>query len=524
MRSANLLSLFHFPLKGIHFLLLLFLWGLFACSQKKGDLNLIPQDSDFVVAVNMQSMALKSLSMKDLLSLDFLLKKKKPQGLALADRLPDSGIDFMGIAYCFGYLAPPVPEGAEEDSLPGAEVTYLLPIKDASRFEAFLKAEKGRLEGEKEGLQFFVGDSLIVGWNASTACITARANQSVDELKQQLIQVYNLPFKQSLAQNNDYFNQLKDKSYDMLFWLDASKAGNTRSILSGSGVLKDNYLGAVLNFEKGEVVFDGNFVSGNQAFGKYNDLMDKKVNQEFIKHVPALSPITTFALKLNLGTVKKMMQDSNSLATLNQYVQMLGMSSEEMLDMLSGDLVVAIVNAPDSGNTIPEMYVGLGIANQNTLIKLVSNFKNQGFLIDEGQYLSTSFMPELAFIPQEGKLVVANSPSLRESILSGKSTLNEDAVASLKEGAFSGYLDYDVVAASASGSGKDTQTQVISRYLRSIRMNAIQTSASTVDAHMIISLKDKDRNSLVSLTNMGTELKALHETDKIASPDSVRIP
>ena len=218
MRKTS--SFFFSPLlsKGVSFLSVLLLLGVFACSQKKGELSLIPQDSDFVVAVNMKSMALKSLSMKQLLSLDFLLKKKEAPASTLIDRLQNSGVDFLSTAYCFGYLAASGPETEEEvHQVRDNEVTYLLPLQDAEQFEAFLKAEKGRMEGEQEGLKFFARDSLIVAWNASTAYVTARADQSIEVLKKKLLDVNNLPAKKSLAENNDYFNTLKDKSYDMLF-------------------------------------------------------------------------------------------------------------------------------------------------------------------------------------------------------------------------------------------------------------------------------------------------------------------
>jgi|GEM_PF-3530019 len=496
--------------KGVSFLSVLFLLGVFACSQKKGALSLIPQDSDFVVAVNMKSMALKSLSMKQLLSLEFLLKKTNPKESTLVDRLQNSGIDVMSTAYCFGHLAALGPE-TEEGALQVGdnEVTYLLPLQDAEQFEAFLKAEKGRMEGEQEGLKFFAGDSLIVAWNASTAYVTAKADQSIEILKKKLLNVNNLPAKKSLAENNDYFNTLKDKSYDMLFWLDASKVSKNRSAGSGNDALKGNYMGTVVNFEKGKVVFDGNFVSNNNTFGKYANLMDKKVNQDFVNHVPVQSPLSTFALKLNMGTVKKIMQDSNSLTNANQYTQMLGITAEEMIDMLSGDLVVSVINVPEAGNSMPEMYVGLGIANQLTLKKLVNNFKNQNFLIDEGQYLSTSFMPDLAMFPQEGKLIMVNSESLRASILSGQGALNKEMASSLREGAFSGYLDYNVFAAKEVESEHDSEAQVVSRYLRLVTMNAIQTSKSSTDAQVVIFLKDTDSNSLVSLAKMGGELNEL---------------
>jgi hypothetical protein len=510
MRKFPLFFSSRLLLKGVSFLSVLFLLGIFACSQKKGALALIPQDSDFVVAVNMKSMALKSLSMKQLLSLDFLLKKKNPKESTLMDRLQNAGIDFMGTAYCFGHLparGPETEEGAHQ--VGNDEVTYLLPLQDADHFESFLKAEKGRMEGEQEGLKFFAGDSLIVAWNASTAYVTARADQSVEVLKKKLLDVNSLSTKKSLAENNDYFSTLKDKSYDMLFWLDASKVSKNRSAGSGNDALKGNYLGTIVNFEKGKVVFDGNFVSNNNTFGKYADLMDKKVNQDFVNHVPVQSPLSTFALKLNMGTVKKIMQDSNSLTNANQYTQMLGITAEEMIDMLSGDLVVSVINVPEAGNSMPEMYVGLGIANQLTLKKLINNFKNQNFLLDEGQYLSTSFMPDLAMFPQDGKLVMVNSERLRARILSGQGALNKEIASSLKEGAFSGYLDYNVFAAKEVESEPNSEAQVVSRYLRLVTMNAIQTSKSSTDAQVVIFLKDNNSNSLVSLAKMGGELNEL---------------
>lgn len=512
--------------KGVSFLTPLFLLGIFACSQKKGALSLIPQDSDFVVAVNMKSMALKSLSMKELLSLDFLLKEKGPQASTLVDRLKNSGIDFMSTAYCFGHLGASGPE-TEEGALHVGdhEVIYLLPLQDAGQFESFLKAEKGRMEGEQEGLKFFASDSLIVAWNAATAYVTARADQPIQVLKKKLLDVHSLPAKQSLAETNDYFNQLKDKSYDMLFWLDASKISKNRPIRSGSDALRGTYVGTVVHFEKGKVVLDGNFVANNNTFGKYDDLMNKKVNQDFVNQVPAQLPLSTFALKLNMGTVRKIMQDSNSLTSANQYTQMLGITAEEMIAMLSGDLVVSVINVPEAGSSMPEMYVGLGIANPLTLKKVVNHFKEQSFLVDEGQYLRTSFMPDLAMFPQEGKLVMVNSANLRETVLSGQGTLNKETASSLKEGAFSGYLDYHVFAAKDVGSGNNAEAQVVSRYLQSITMNAIQTSKSSTDAQVVIFLKDHEKNSLVSLAKMGGELRDLRvRAGTEESADATQVP
>jgi hypothetical protein len=503
-------------------MVLIFLSGVLACSRKSGEHYLIPQDADFVLAANMQQMILKSFSLKNLLNLNTFLKKRSAEEEAWAERVQHSGVDWMGTIYLFGkLLTESVAPYPSSDSLPNREITIVLPLKDAAQFESFLKGERGRLEGEMGGLKFFTGDSLVVGWNQSTAFVTTKGLSTTENLKRKIIELQDLPASKALAENNAYFNDLKDKSFDILFWADISKAGSTHPLVPTSAV-KDNYLGAVLNFGKGEAVFDGNFVTQNESFGKYDNLMNKKVDQDLVNQVPIAAPLSCFALKLNTGTVKKMLQDNQLLGGANQYVQMLGMTAEEMLDMLSGDLTVSIVKAPEPGGSLPEMYVGLGIANQNSLKKLISNFKNQGFLIDEGQHLSLSFMPDLALIPQEGQLAIATSATVRESILSGKNSLNSDAGTALKEGALSGYLDYDVYASNDRASDNKPETQLTAKYLKAIRLNAIQTSETTADAHLIIEMKDKSQNSLISLTTMGKELKALRATTPSTDSTSVQ--
>jgi len=501
---------------------MIFLLSVLACSRKSGTHYLIPQDADFVIAVNMQQMVLKSLSLKNLLNLHTFLQKRSAEEEAWTERIQHSGVDWMGTTYLFGkLLTESVAPDPSSDSLPNREITIVLPLKDPLQFESFLKGEKGRPEGEMGRLKFFTSDSLLVGWNQSTAFVTTKGFSTVENLKRRIIELQDLPASKALADNNAYFNELKDKSFDMLFWADISKAGSTHPLVP-VGAVKDNYLGAVLNFGKGEVVFDGNFVTQNESFGKYDNLMNKKVDQDLVNDIPIAAPLSCFALKLNTGTIKKVMQDNQLLGGANQYVQMLGMTAEEMLDMLSGDLTVSIVKAPEPGGSLPEMYVGVGIANQNSLKKLISNFKNQGFLLDEGQHLSLSFMPDLALIPQDGQLAIATSATVRESILSGKSSLNSDAGTALKEGALSGYLDYDVYASNDRASDNKPETQLTSRYLKAIRLSAIQTSETEADARLVIEMKDKSQNSLISLTTMGKELKALRATALAADSISVQ--
>jgi hypothetical protein len=62
MRRYALASLCWLRQKSIHLVVLIFLSGGLACSRKSGTHYLIPQDADFVMAVNMQQMVLKSLS------------------------------------------------------------------------------------------------------------------------------------------------------------------------------------------------------------------------------------------------------------------------------------------------------------------------------------------------------------------------------------------------------------------------------------------------------------------------------
>ncbi|MES2730409.1 MAG: DUF4836 family protein [Bacteroidota bacterium] len=497
--------------KGLSLLSLSLLLCLVACSKKEADLYHIPQESDFVVAVNMQSLALKALNFRDLLNFDLFSKKDSSSTeAALAERIQHAGIDFLSTAYLFGEMAEPNQMGEIRDSL---NVTLLVSLKDADQFEAFLKQEKGIIGKEEGGLKFCANDSLLVGWNKTRAFITWKKDSATTSLRKKLIDLQNLPSDRSLVEKNNHFSDLRKKSFDVLFWVNGAKIEKSSPGRRSLAALKDNYMGSVLNFEKGEVVCEGNFVSNNPAINKYTDLMDQKIGKELVNTIPTPSPIAALALKLNLKTVKRMLQDNNMLSSASPMLQMLGLSTDEILDMLSGELVVSVINLPDSGQYIPEMYVSLGIANSASLKKLVGNFKNQGLLVEQGRYLGIVMMPNLAVIPQDKQLILTTATATqRNNILAGKGgNLSEKTATALQNGAFSFYFDYNILVTNSPAVSKDPEFQLLGQYLQGLEASSIQSSASTFDSKFVVTLKDKSQNSLVSLIKMSKEMDVLQK-------------
>ncbi|MBC7919749.1 MAG: DUF4836 family protein [Ferruginibacter sp.] len=500
-----------FPRRPTPYLVLLAAFlGLGACRQKQGDVYHIPRESGFVLAVNLQKVALKAVDWRELLTVTLAGSLGGRPSAGWTDRLPNSGINLLGTVYAFGN---------RPDNRDRSQLTLLLPLRDAARFGVFLREEGGQPAGEEGGLQFFSYDSLVVGWSPTTAFVANRKGSDADALKARLVKLHRLSSDESLPENNEHFDGLRQKPFDGLLWADLPKVRESVPTKPDVSLLQGNYLGGTVVFEQGEIVFDGSLFSDNKSLNAYPEFMAATADTRLIGRIPVPSPVGALALKLKPDAVKRILRDSDQFAVANQGVQMLGMTAEEVLNMLSGDVVMAVVERPAaamSPQNVPAVYVSLGIRNPESLRRLLNNFKNQEFLVDKGAYLGFSMMPDVSFIRQANQLVITTTPALRRRVLSGKGPrLNAATAATLRNGALSAHLNYPAFV------GKDTlpdaptnflrsnplTSRLTSRYVETLKLNARQSSATTADVKLTVVMKNKRQNSLLSLTQLSKQLR-----------------
>ncbi|MDL2296385.1 DUF4836 family protein [Bacteroidales bacterium OttesenSCG-928-B11] len=232
-----------------------------ACSEKSDTVNLIPEDAQIVMTLDLQSLGVKGKlqDLGELPSLSFLkdeLKSEDPRVSEFFDKLmkdaKSTGIDFAQQAYIYGVVS--------EYSSGGV----LLSLKDAGKFEAFLKEiyalEDETFEKSDKGKNSFVAlsDMYCIGWNNSSALLSFFTDsESTENSIDKNAELMN-PETVSPLTNNKQFKQFNAKKKDIGFWIDLGIYNEIQEFVPDVDVtmpynFTDCYMDMCVNFEKDEV-------------------------------------------------------------------------------------------------------------------------------------------------------------------------------------------------------------------------------------------------------------------------------
>ena len=505
--------------------------ALSSCGNKSEQVKYIPKDANFVIAVDVKSLATKSLDFKEIFNLENI-KKAVSGSDSLSGKIKNSGVDLLSSAYVFGQINGDV-KGY------GA---LILPLSDADKFEATLKNESSEFTVTEEG-EFKIGtskaeESIIAVWNKNTAIICGQSAGEKADLKERVLAFYNLKKEESLAENDKNFAALQNETADISFWMSFEKiaelAAKYNPMAAGMN-FKETYFSAACNFEDGQIVVNSNY-HANKDLAEKLGIGKDNVNKDLVGVVPGKALISMLSMAIDMNKLYAYLEKENLLTNLEESAKMAGVSGKELFAIFSGDLIGTVngavmkdVKSMDwtTGEEVmkkeprPEYALVVGIADQGKGTQLLEALSTKGMIAKKDNYYSV--MDE-AYIVDKGSYWIVAPESMRQEVMDANGEkLNGDLSTLLAENSGVFYFNFNQVPDEALDFlGASVKNYFKTTPLESITISGTNLKDNTSKGKCVIAFKEKEQNSFITLIKMSGDLAAeqMKSTTTVEAPIS----
>lgn len=491
------------------------LFGIFlvACGKTPNHVKYIPENTSFVVSLNLKNLTEKAGNWKDLLdsdaiaALDLLkLEEYKDFGKAFTT----SGINFKEATYIFGHFTQ------QHDS---SYVVMSFQISNESSFDKFLR----NLPNKQIKIRTYAGmhytlldNKSILGWvNQVGILIVKPKKTSEKELKNQLFKIRDLPEKQALINTNTEFKKLQAKPHDIATWVSLEAfQREIRHFIRRYPIpidldLDQNFLTVITQFQEGKAEIDLEFHNLNESLKDYKDVVKSGIDQELIKNIPIQSPMAIFGLGLNMEGIKNAI---NSLGFDRLFNSLVGLNIEDLTAVMSGDILAVIKTLPqneDSNNPQYELILGVGISNAAKLGELLTRFTEEESLLEkEDAYYEPK--TETYLLPREQLLFITTSDTLRQTLnFNEPNKVGKGLSAMGDKSCFMLYTDLRNESRRQLPSalfGEDKLIEGLAKYsqmpIESFSLSTIPLKNNISYTKMVLSFSQKQKNALRLLVEM----------------------
>src|SRR5690606_718947 len=134
--------------------------------------------------------------------------------------------------------------------------------------------------------------------------------------KKMLISFFNLKKEQTLQEADSRLKDILQESADLSLWVSLEKLGQYASSYYplGSQIdLKETFLTATCNFEKGKINLDTRYHS-NPAVSEKTSFAKGSITKEVAKAIPSRSPVALLGLSLDIDKLYAYLQEQNMIA------------------------------------------------------------------------------------------------------------------------------------------------------------------------------------------------------------------
>ena len=232
-------------------------------------------------------------------------------------------------------------------------------------------------------------------WNSSMALV-GNANPYQSQVADRLATILKGEGP-SIAEDKD-LQKCMSQDYDIVTWLSSNSIANYQDaqlMVTGMGfdpdALKNNYVHAYLNFEKGAVVGHSDFHL-RKALTKDLDLVFKdEVKADFSPYVPAENLSAAFSLALDFKGINQILAERpQSKGFLNYALKEYDLTVSDIAKALGGDMLVGIYGA-ESDNPTHALFM-TDIDNEKIFQKFLDFGLEHGVMkkTEDGYYLLNS--------------------------------------------------------------------------------------------------------------------------------------
>lgn len=418
----------------------------------------IPSDASLVVCLNLKSMTAKAPKWKNSIGSDFF--ENLGEDAEMLSAILETGIDMNSTACLFGKLD-------KNRSKNYSALAFAL--KDANKFEASLKKNNDDIKiKERKGKKYasFNGDAVIM-WDSNKALVVVSPDMGGEDNLLKMADKIN-DNTTSLESKNTEYKKLISKSYDIAFWVNAqdiTEASNdefTSYQLEQMGMDKvynklngmTDYVTGVVNFEKGKVVSDMESILNKNKLAIYKKLFDKKgINKNLASKMPLKKPMMLMSFAINMNEIYNLFGDKMKEGD-EDMVKELGINSQQLMTMLSGELVMGLDEISVSNLSGVETVLGIGIKNKKSLNKILEKLESKNIIKKKGNMyerkIESEFPVELDFplyiIPKNDMLFIVTNDRMKNDVKAGKSILSSDLSSSLNKNTSFVLIDFKAMA------------------------------------------------------------------------------
>jgi hypothetical protein len=501
--------------KNLAYWMLGFLLLMNACQTKEVAPTNIPNDVSLVICADFKSMSKKAVSWRDMMNPDFINSIASNNEADILAKIFNSGIDYQSEGYLFSKVSLKL----DEQYFGG-----VFNLNSESKFEKAIKDSEDKPAIKKEGkLKYAIlKNNLIIAWEKRKVWFGSFYGQTNEsKLVSLLDKIRKTKPEESLEAKNPEFKTLLQNDFDLAFWADYEKINKqvyddlAENLPAQMSFLKDltrlnKYFTGILNFEQGEITMKGKYHFDSQILGKYQELFKGSISSELTQATPIKNPMLFSSGAIGMPGVKKILSEAGILKSKEvQLIELMGIKSDEMIDMFSGDMVLAIkdINTSFLASETVEMAIGLGLKNKETLDKFLENLAGIPFLNlkkKDNYYVLRTEDLKLFMVEKANMIFITTTPEIKDDFLISKNAIENKYTASSQGAIYSFYVDVPKITQILPESTfKEKDAQLFKEHImpifESTEGKALPYSGNTADAEAKVIMKDKSKNALSSI-------------------------
>lgn len=489
------------PFQSLLFALLILL-SFSACnkSKNKGLLH-VPKDATavFVLKIDQIQSKLKSADYP----LDSLLKTKDSIFLLLKDfDLRQPFITYLSASSSM----------TTGNSLKSGVVAALSSREDLETDLKKLYPDKTILQG-KAISYIQLSNGSMTGWNDDLIIGISGQDVSAEMLESR----FNLQKEESMADNKNAAKLLNVKS-DLSFFINSNQALSRIPFLAmskASDLVKDNYAGGTLDFEKGQVVLQ----MSNYFNGVVTDMIKKNPTIDLSGDALASlagKPLGFAQVAFNTKQIISFLEYAGFKNTVDGYLQKLGTSLADVQKAFKGEIGVALTGVRTDSQALslmdpsritlhktPDFLISIPLADKGAYNKVVGALAKMGiFEQQNGQWVPKK-LKNRVYKVTDNAIIIASKAADADAFIAGKGSLEMPEGLDIKNKTSIGYLNLQaLIQQMETGQAqKDSSIQLALKTFKDFTFSADNLKDNVGKMKFVLHLQDTKQSSLVVLLN-----------------------
>ncbi len=319
----------------------------------------IPEDAGGVIVVDFKKLAMQSFDPATLFSAE--TKENNPA----KNYLEESGINFFSKAAVFF---------KKEEELQ-SRFYFVLPVTDQSKFRNFCKKNAAFSEDKDKGenwifnsnSRIMIGEKFAIGVYESNGLDGGPAAEQIELL-------LDLSEENCLKTKNPRFKELLSAGNGIGYWLNLNFTESESNQFLPEGILKGELTGK-LEFKKDQVAIEGTIFSSDTA--KALPFLGGNLKPEFIANINQIpNCIAASAVSFEVNSVLRTLSESSYMILGNAILAGVGISQNEIVETLSGEVAISLHEGSGLQDNLPEMKILIALKNPaNELLAKISQMR-----------------------------------------------------------------------------------------------------------------------------------------------------